>query len=491
MKKTLLTLLTLCLTAFTAAAQSYTENLVVTVNGVSTDPQPASITVVKGADGKTCDFALKNFSLSDGEGNIPVGNITLKNVAMKGKGYCTEIATTQTIQIENGDDESVSEWLGPLLGEVPVVLKGQLTDEHLYVNIDIDMTESLSQVINVVAGSPIGEPSLDGATGNYAEDLVVSVNGVSTDPQTANITVSRNKENTLCNFTLKNFTLSDGESSIPVGNITLKCVTMKDSSFCYNLSTSQVIEIENGDDQSVSDWMGPLLGEVPVVLTGQLTDERLYVNIDIDMTESLGQTIKVTAGSPIEEPALDGETFEYSEDLVVTVNEVSTNPQLAHITVTRNKENTLCDFTLKNFALSDGESNIPVGNITLKGVTMKDMGNYYALSTSQTITIKEGDDETVSDWMGPLLGEVPVEFTGKMTDTQLYASIDIDMQSSLGQTIKVVVGSHMTGIDTVSGTSAAPPATGVFTLNGTRVADTLTPALPKGVYIVNGKKIVK
>lgn len=491
MKKTLLTFLTLCLAVFTATAQSYTESLVVTVDGVSTDPQSADITVVKSADGKTCDFALKNFCLVDGESNIPVGNITLKGVSMKGKGYCTEIATTQTIQIENGDDESVSEWLGPMLGDVPVVLTGQLTDEHLYVNIDIDMTEGIGQVINVVAGVPIEEPTLDGETGNYTEDLIVSVNGVSTDPQAANIIVTRNKENTLCNFTLKNFALADGESNIPVGNITLKCVTMRDSSFCYNLSTSQTITIESGDDESVTDWMGPLLGDVPVVLTGQLTDDHLYVNIDIDMTDVLGQVINVVAGSPIEEPGLDGETFEYSEDLTVTVNGESSTPQLAHITVTRNKENTLCDFTLKNFSLVDGESNIPVGNITLKGVTMEDMGNYYTLSTSQSITIKDGDDESVSEWLGPMLGEVPVVLTGKMTDTQLYANIDIDMQSTLGQTINVVVGSSMTGIDIISTTSDAVPASGVYTLSGVRVADTLTPALSKGVYVVNGKKVVK
>ena len=34
-------------------------------------------------------------------------------------------------------------------------------------------------------------------------------------------------------------------------------------------------------------------------------------------------------------------------------------------------------------------------------------------------------------------------------------------------------------------------ASGVYTLSGVRVADQLTPALPKGVYVVNGKKVVK
>ena len=53
------------LAAPAAMAQNYAENLVVSINGESTDPVPASIDVQKQENG-TCTFMLKNFMLADG-----------------------------------------------------------------------------------------------------------------------------------------------------------------------------------------------------------------------------------------------------------------------------------------------------------------------------------------------------------------------------------------------------------------------------------------
>lgn len=155
MKKTLLTFC-LSLAALCGMAQTqtnYNEKIVVTINGTSSDSIPAAIIVVDNGDG-TCDFSLKNFNLVDGETLMHVGNIDLKGVSMTEQDGVTTINTDQSILIQPGDDPNVNEdeWLGPMLGEVPIKLSGKLSATHLYVNIDIDMKEFLDQIINVVVG---------------------------------------------------------------------------------------------------------------------------------------------------------------------------------------------------------------------------------------------------------------------------------------------------------------------------------------------------
>lgn len=160
MKKILLSLF-LGLTAVAGMAQTtktYNEKLVVTVNGDSTDSIPTNIQITKNEDG-TCDFALKNFCLiTEDEGVIDttgVGTIELKGVQMENEDGINKISTNQTIAIVPGDDPKIDYWLASeegLLNQVPIVLSGKFSDNDLYVNIDIDMSESLDQVIKVVVG---------------------------------------------------------------------------------------------------------------------------------------------------------------------------------------------------------------------------------------------------------------------------------------------------------------------------------------------------
>lgn len=177
----------------------------------------------------------------------------------------------------------------------------------------------------------------------------------------------------------------------------------------------------------------------------------------------------------------------YNEKLVVTVNNISTDSIPAAITVVDNGNGT-CDFTLRNFHLIDGDSDLAIGNVQLKGVKMETVDGISTISTNQSIVIGEGDDPSVPLWMGPGLGDVPIVLSGKLTATALYVNIDIDMTESLSQVINVVVGQEKnitSGINGVKATSAAK-ATTIYTLGGVRVnkAD-------KGVFVINGKKVIK
>lgn len=162
MKKTLLTLFC-AFVALCGSAQTekvYNEQLLVTINGETSAPMQAGVTVTTNLDG-TINFSLKNFMLDGGDGNvIPVGNIVINNLPVEEKDGLKHFSYNDRMTITAGNMEGISadEWLGPLLGELPLVLKGKMNDEKLYVTIDIDLTESLGQVIQVQLGTDFPAP---------------------------------------------------------------------------------------------------------------------------------------------------------------------------------------------------------------------------------------------------------------------------------------------------------------------------------------------
>lgn len=179
----------------------------------------------------------------------------------------------------------------------------------------------------------------------------------------------------------------------------------------------------------------------------------------------------------------------YNEKLVVTIDNVSTDSIPAAITVVDNGDGT-CDFSLKNFMLVAGESSMPIGNVDLKGVKMEKVDGVSNISTNQNIVIQPGEDSNYGEdeWIGPGLGEVPIVLTGKLTATALYVNIDIDMSESLQQVINVVVGQEKNVTSGINGVKVNPStnATTIYTLGGVRVNKAI-----KGVYVINGKKVIK
>lgn len=182
----------------------------------------------------------------------------------------------------------------------------------------------------------------------------------------------------------------------------------------------------------------------------------------------------------------------YTDDLIVTINEVSTPAQKSNIDFVNHEDGT-CDFILKNFCLEFGEDVMYVGNIELKNVTLTAGEGYNTFDVQQVITIQPGDDAS-KEWMGPKLGEVPIDMKGKISEDQLYCTIDIDMKL-LQQTIKVIFGSDiMTGITHVSVTT--DKLVDVYSLAGALLRSHVAPenalnGLQPGVYVVNGKKVIK
>ncbi len=323
----------------------------------------------------------------------------------------------------------------------------------------------------------------------YTDDLVVTINEESTPAQKADIQVEF-LENNKCNLSLKNFCLELGGEVAPVGNIELNDIDLVNNDGYQTFEVNRTITITPGDLPGADMWLGTMLGEVPIVMTGKINDDKLYCLIDIDMTATLKQIIKVTFGSDFNNSS---NIKTYTDDLVVTINDQSTPAQKADIQV-EFLENNKCNLSLKNFCLEvDGEV-APVGNIELNDIDLVDNNGYQSFNVNQTITITPGDLPGVDMWLGSILGEVPIVMTGKINDDKLYCLIDIDMTATLKQIIKVTFGSDIT--TSINHISAENGKVNVYSINGVCVAKNINAAhaldnLKKGIYIVNGLKVIK
>lgn len=141
------TLFCAVLMTLSAMATDYKGNLTVSINGEGST-QPATISIVENA-GKY-NLSILNFMLGEGESVLPVGNIVIDHVPGAVNGGLTTLCTNQEIQIPAGNVEGVAEdeWLGPLLGNVPVEMNARFTAEYVVTDIHINMVE-LDQVIDV------------------------------------------------------------------------------------------------------------------------------------------------------------------------------------------------------------------------------------------------------------------------------------------------------------------------------------------------------
>lgn len=127
------------------------------------------------------------------------------------------------------------------------------------------------------------------------DQLYVTVSGNKTGPYDATVYVTENDDNTI-NFQLKNFMLEQDGDIMPVGNINVNKIPVTKTDGITNFADEQTIQIEEGDDPTVPYWAGPMLGDIPLDMKGKYDDAHLFVTIDIDLTDLMGQTIQVTLG---------------------------------------------------------------------------------------------------------------------------------------------------------------------------------------------------
>lgn len=128
---------------------------------------------------------------------------------------------------------------------------------------------------------------------------------------------------------------------------------------------------------------------------------------------------------------------DYTDQLLVLVNGMGAMQQA---TISVDEHDGLYDLNLQNFVLMNGETPMYVGNVELKDIVPETAGNALFLRTSQNITITNGNLPNVPQWMGPMLGELPVQVTAVLDNDRLRALIDLDLSDMLGQVINVRFG---------------------------------------------------
>jgi len=148
--------------------------ITVTVNDVTSE-QNAVLTVAEN-DG-LYDITLKNFILQSEDGPMGVGNVELKGIQPYQDGNATLFFSSDEVTITDGDDPSVSVWMASMLPPVKVLLRGKIEGDHLRCYLDIDLTESLSQMIKVAIGDGYQLPNQGFEGWHTSADNFVEPNG--------------------------------------------------------------------------------------------------------------------------------------------------------------------------------------------------------------------------------------------------------------------------------------------------------------------------
>ena len=490
MKKILLIMMA-AMATLTAKAETkeFTDNLSVTVDG-NGSAQTATVQVDFLED-DYINFRLNNFILTSADGEetneMYVGNIAVNNLYLTPKDDYQTFSYNANLMIAAGDKEGVDEedWIGPLLGAVPVVLNGTLQGEKLFVNIDINMV-SLGQIIKVRFGQQfVADPTVV-STKDFTATMATFMTGKQEEggetitieliPQTVTTTLQFLSNGNI-NLNIKNLMMAAGEESMPLGNLSLNNIELVKrgvNTFFYSGFS--------GFEGEESVLAGAL---VTAQLQGKWEGEDLFYTLTVNVPD-MDAVFDFTFSENKYAPTVLSSTM-YDDNIVVRVNEMVTDPMSASVKVERLSNGNI-NFSLPDFVMVLEGSSMYVGSIEIEDLPLidgADKRSYELINYNGMLRIAAGTDES-QFWIGPELGPIPLRLKGKLTDDKLYVTIDIDMQESLGQVISVDFGSDIangiTSIDNGQGTMD----NAIYDLSGRRVQKA-----SKGIYIQNGKKFIR
>lgn len=188
-------------------------------------------------------------------------------------------------------------------------------------------------------------------------------------------------------------------------------------------------------------------------------------------------------------------THDYPGDLVVSVDDFSTPPMPTTVSIEFIGDG-LINIELKDFTLEMEEDAIPVGNIHVDEVPVTPQGGYNVFDLKQKkATFSDGSDPN-TQWMWSTLfpDGLPIDISGKISDTKFYCTLDLSFGT---QVIHVTFGKddfessiHSTWDGKQTGTTNVYTPQGVLVKGNVEKAHALD-GLRKGIYIADGKKIIK
>lgn len=357
---------------------------------------------------------------------------------------------------------------------------------------------------------------------DYTNDLTVAINNTCTEPQRTTIQLIKEIDGSY-SFALNRFTMTLGGATMPIGDIKLTNLNVNGNSY----QKEQVIKITASDN---GYWLGPQLGDIPVNLNAEVNNGELIADINIDMTATLGQIIKVIIAPTT--TINDGASFNLENGL-------------NNIALKRNFPagwNTIClpfaasassftwstpdgydSYYVKIQKFSSADANGLTFTELQEGEMMeankpyliyfpaeKTIPTYFGVNVTSTtpVAVSKGDWSFIGTYTGLKAGEMTGKY-GVMTNEQGTQSIrKAGAGASIKGTrayfeyngtaninsIKLNLEGETTGIDCIENgqlTISQFPAN-IYSLDGRLVkanANDLK-GLSKGIYVVNGKKII-
>lgn len=345
---------------------------------------------------------------------------------------------------------------------------------------------------------------------NFTDGISVKLEGSGTFPiSDATIQLVKELDNSY-SFQLKNFSLGQGDGSLPVGTIRIKNLTIDGN----HITAKQTINIENGDDATVESWMGPNLQDVPVELDATRNGDKLVAKIFIGF---FGMKIHVLFAPTVD---IDG-----------TTDVKAIEPGMKNIRFTRPLKkgwNSIClpfnmsafdfenstDTKLQALASYDGEvlnfeevenleANVPY-LVYITGDNTED-GMFHGFNIGTEVFAADPQAQcrggfcfqgnyTPSFAMRNRYGVADYGAEGQFIQkggekSTLPATGAYFTASGKPASVKLNLGGEVTGIDSngviISDSASAP----VFDLKGVRVSNGSLEGLPKGLYIQGGKKV--
>lgn len=345
---------------------------------------------------------------------------------------------------------------------------------------------------------------------NFTDGISVKLEGSGTFPiSDATIQLVKELDNSY-SFQLKNFSLGQGDGSLPVGTIRIKNLTIDGN----HITAKQTINIENGDDATVESWMGPNLQDVPVELDATRNGDKLVAKIFIGF---FGMKIHVLFAPTVD---IDG-----------TTDVKAIEPGMKNIRFTRPLKkgwNSIClpfnmsafdfenstDTKLQALASYDGEvlnfeevenleANVPY-LVYITGDNTED-GMFHGFNIGTEVFAAEPQAQcrggfcfqgnyTPSFAMRNRYGVADYGAEGQFIQkggekSTLPATGAYFTASGKPASVKLNLGGEVTGINSngviISDSASAP----VFDLKGVRVSNGSLEGLPKGLYIQGGKKV--
>lgn len=337
----------------------------------------------------------------------------------------------------------------------------------------------------------------------YENDLLVALNGQGLPTQKAKIQLIKELDGTT-SLALNNFVLGSGEEALPVGNIKLTNLEIKDN----KIQATQTINITEGDDPAYEgQWMP--LENVPVTLDATIIDDQtIEAVIDIPLAPGILE-VKVTFAET--QTYTDGEALSLTTGLTNVVYNRTfpagwstvclpfATTATAFGTDVKAQAFTSADANGLNFTeMTDLEANKPY-LVYFPSATETPIYMSAEISSTTPVAVTYGDFTFCGSYAANMsmsgkygvadLGDVQKLMLGgehsTLGATRAYFTKSGDQPAQ----IRLNLDGNTTAIDEVeqAGTTFT-----VYTLQGVLVREQATTlnGLPKGIYIVNGKKMI-